>query len=66
LSLKGQTPTAGSTPRNFNIDPSGKYLVAANQNSDTIATFSIDQTTGALTLLGEPISVPAPVCVLFL
>ncbi|NUM52088.1 MAG: lactonase family protein [Candidatus Hydrogenedentes bacterium] len=66
LSLKGHTPTAGSTPRNFNLDPSGKYLIAANQKSDTIVTFSIDQKTGALSPLGEPIVVPMPVCVLFL
>src|SRR6202789_2643322 len=27
-------PTQGKTPRNFAIDPSGKWLIAANQDSD--------------------------------
>src|SRR5258707_9082322 len=29
-------PTQGKTPRNFVIDPTGKYLLAANQDSDQI------------------------------
>lgn len=66
LRLMGQTSTGGSTPRNFNIDLGGKYLIAANQKSETIVTFSIDPTTGGLTPVGEPIAVPSPVCVLFL
>lgn len=65
LSAKGQTSTGGSTPRNFNVEPSGKYLIVANQKSDSVVTFSIDGKTGALKQVGEPLSVPVPVCVLF-
>lgn len=65
LSAKGQTQTGGSTPRNFNVDPSGKYLLAAHQKSDSVVTFTIDGKTGALKQVGEPLSVPMPVCVLF-
>ncbi|MCC6795293.1 MAG: lactonase family protein [Candidatus Hydrogenedentes bacterium] len=65
LSATGQTPTGGRTPRNFNVDPGGKYLLAANQNSDSVVTFAVDGKTGALKQVGEPLSVPMPVCVFF-
>lgn len=32
LTPLGCTPTGGKTPRNFNIDPTGRYLLAANQD----------------------------------
>ena len=57
--------TLGKTPRNFSLDPTGQYLFAANQGSDTVVPFKVDQETGKLTPTGEPISVPKPVCVLF-
>ena len=31
--------TGGKTPRNFGIDPTGRYLLAANQDSDSIVVF---------------------------
>jgi 6-phosphogluconolactonase len=54
--------TLGKTPRNFAVDPTGNYLVVANQDSDTIVTFSIDTKDGRL---AEAISIeiPTPVCV---
>jgi 6-phosphogluconolactonase len=47
------------------VDPSGKYLLAANQDSDSVVTFAIDAKTGALKQVGEPLNVPMPVCVFF-
>ena len=52
LTLVEHELTRGQTPRNFALDPSGKWLIAANQRSGTLAVFSIDQTTGALTPVG--------------
>src|SRR6266404_610890 len=65
LQLKNEYPTMGKTPRNFAIDPTGKFLLAANQESNTIVTFRIDAITGALTPVGDPVQVPAPVCIVF-
>jgi 6-phosphogluconolactonase len=65
LTAAGHQSTLGKVPRNFAIDPTGAYLLAANQDSDTIAVFRIDKTSGGLTAVGPPISVPRPVCVLF-
>ena len=31
------------------VEPSGKFLIVPNSNSNNIQSFSIDQTTGALT-----------------
>ncbi len=58
--------TQGKTPRNFAIDPTGKFLFAANQESNTVVVFNVDPSTGGLTLTGQVVEVPAPVCIVFL
>ncbi|MFM8726447.1 MAG: beta-propeller fold lactonase family protein, partial [Planctomycetaceae bacterium] len=35
--------TGGREPRNFFIEPTGKWLLAENQNSDSVFVFSINQ-----------------------
>ena len=65
LAPLGQTPIGGKTPRGFNIDPFGKFLVAGGQNSDSIHVFKIDGESGALSSVGEPIEVFKPVSVKF-
>jgi 6-phosphogluconolactonase len=52
----------GKTPRNFNFDPSGDYLLVANQNDDQVVIFKRDKTTGLLTDTGKRIGVGKPVC----
>lgn len=58
--------TEGKTPRDFEIDPSGNYLLAANQDSNTIVTFKINQQTGELETTGFSVEVPSPACIKFL
>ena len=65
LHLKDEYPTMGKTPRNFEIDPTGKFLLAANQESNNIVIFRIDPTTGALTPTGDVAEAPTPVCIAF-
>jgi 6-phosphogluconolactonase len=65
LQLKNEYPTMGKTPRNFAIDPTGKFLLAANQESNNIVVFRIDAITGALTPTGDIVEAPAPVCITF-
>lgn len=55
-------PTLGQAPRNFNFDPTGNFLLVANQNSDNIVIFKIDKETGLLTDTGNRITVGNPVC----
>jgi len=62
LTIKGFESTQGKTPRNFMIDPTGHWLLVANQRSDNVVLFRIDQTTGMLKATGQQLSIPAPVC----
>ena len=62
LKLLGYESTRGRTPRNFVIDPSGKFLLVANQGSDNIIVFRRNKKTGLLTATGEVINTPEPGC----
>ena len=46
LSLAGHTTCGGDWPRNFVIDPSGRFLIVGNQKSNEISVFKIDKKTG--------------------
>ncbi len=61
LSLADHVSTEGKTPRNFNFDPTGEFLLAANQNSDEIVVFEVDKNTGFLKDSGNRIQIPKPV-----
>ena len=64
--LERRFSTHGTEPRDFGIDPTGRWLVAANQLSDTLAVFELDASSGHL-VPGEPsmVSLNSPACVLF-
>ncbi|WP_183565881.1 lactonase family protein [Mucilaginibacter sp. SP1R1] len=55
----------GKNPRDFAIDPTGKFLLVANQNSDSIFVFRIDNATGRLTPTGFKLDIGNPVCLKF-
>lgn len=62
LAVKGFQPTLGKTPRNFMIDPTGHWLLVANQNGSNVVIFKIDPQTGLLNPSGKQLGIPAPVC----
>ena len=62
LSLIDQTPSQGKTPRNMEIDPSGKWMIVTNHDSNNAIIFGIDPADAKLTLVGSPITVPYPFC----
>ncbi|MBA2563430.1 MAG: beta-propeller fold lactonase family protein, partial [Chitinophagaceae bacterium] len=62
LALKGYQPTLGKAPRNFIIDPTGNYLLVANQNTDNIIIFKRNKLSGLLKNTGKQINIPKPVC----
>ena len=47
LALVGRFP-AEKSPRGFNIDPSGRWLLCAGQEERTLAVYEIDPASGAL------------------
>ena len=66
LAAKGFQSTMGTVPRNFMIDPTGNYLLVANQQSSNIVIFKRDKATGQLQPTGKEVSVPNPVCLVML
>ena len=52
-------------PRFFTIDPSGQFLYAANEATDTIVGFRIDEKSGKLASLGTVAQTGSPVCIVF-
>jgi 6-phosphogluconolactonase len=52
-------------PRNYAIDPSGKWLVCGNLTANTVTVYRIDPETGRLAL-SSTIEVPETLCVRFL
>ncbi len=60
-----QTDSGGIMPRNFKIDPTGAYLLSANQLTNNIVLFKIDGTSGRLSKTGTEIKVDTPVCIQF-
>ncbi len=63
LTFVAHQSTLGKTPRNFNFDPGGNFLLVANQDSDEIVIFRVDKTTGKLADTGKRIGVSRPVCI---
>ena len=62
LTAVGYQPVNGESPRNFVIDPSGNYLLVANQNTDNVVVFKRDRQTGLLQATGLELKLPKPVC----
>lgn len=52
--------TRGETPRHFQFDNSGQYLLVANQDTDSIAIFNFNLSNGELKYSGNEYRVPSP------
>ncbi|MCK0161086.1 lactonase family protein [Allomuricauda sp. F6463D] len=64
LELVGRESVHGDWPRNFTMDPTGEFLLVANQKSSNISVFKRDVENGTLTFLSEA-DLPNPVCLVF-
>ena len=60
LTTVGYFHTRGETPRHFQFDATGQYLIVANQDSDSIAVFSFNLGTGEIKYTGNEYRVPSP------
>jgi 6-phosphogluconolactonase len=65
LKLIGHCAAGGRTPRNFNIDHSGRFLLSANLDSDSVTVLRIDPSSGKLSRTAQGIKVPQPYCIDF-
>jgi 3-carboxymuconate cyclase len=62
LELVEITGCGGSNPRDFMLYRD--LLIVANQSSDNIAVFKVDQSSGKITATGQNITCRAPVCLI--
>jgi|SRR5438105_1812121 len=65
LALEQLVSTDGDWPRNFTLDPTGRWLLVANQRSDCVVVFGRDPENGRLTPTRQRIALPSPVCLRF-
>jgi 6-phosphogluconolactonase len=65
LSLLERIPTGGKIPRHLALCPSGRWLLVANQDSDSIAVIRRDQVTGELAKERQLNPISRPQCVVF-
>jgi 6-phosphogluconolactonase len=55
----------GKTPRNFVLDPTERWMLVANQNSNWISVFARNPQTGELANEGKNYDAPTPMRILF-
>ena len=65
LEFVQRTSTLGKGPRNFDIDPTGNFLLVGHQYTNEIVIFKRDKTTGMITDTGKKIALCSPVCLIF-
>ena len=66
LQAVGHQAMGVKTPRNFAIEPTGKYMLVANQSGGNVLVFRINQETGELEPTDKSVQVANPVCVRFM
>ena len=66
LTAVGHQGMGVKTPRNFAIEPTGRYMLVANQSGGNVIVFRIDQSTGKLIPTKSSVKVARPVCVRFM
>ncbi|HEV2992671.1 MAG TPA: beta-propeller fold lactonase family protein [Candidatus Angelobacter sp.] len=59
LTAVNSPDTTGATPIGIAADPNGKFLYLAEHMTESVATFSADPSTGALTRMGSTPAAPA-------
>jgi len=65
LTELGSIDSGGKIPRHIALDPSERFLLAANQESDNIAVFARDKKTGVLDGNGKSYPLSRPQCLVF-
>ena len=66
ISFIASYPTQGLTPRDFTIDASGKWLLVAHQDTDTISIFNVNSYNGTLSFHKTVNNIESPVCLAWL
>lgn len=66
LTFVQRQPTYGKNPRDFAIDPTGSWMIVANQGSDSMYIFRINKESGKISMLmNSKVEIGNPVCIKF-
>lgn len=65
LNLVQHISTQGKTPRGFVLDPSGEWLLAGNEDTDSVAVFRISREAGKLVFVQLIPGIPSPAFLIF-
>ncbi|HEX4649866.1 MAG TPA: lactonase family protein [Granulicella sp.] len=65
LTYQRRSSCGGTIPRHLTLDPTGHWLLVANQGSDTIAVFARDPQSGHLAETGKTFPISKPQCLVF-
>lgn len=65
LTFLKRTSCGGKIPRHITLDPSERWLLVANQDSNGIAIFARNPSTGELADKGQVVELENPMCLLF-
>jgi 6-phosphogluconolactonase len=65
LTLLGHAAYGGKTPRHIALDPTDRWLLIANQDSDTISVRRRDTKTGLIAETGKDFNLSKPQCLVF-
>jgi 6-phosphogluconolactonase len=66
LKSVGEAREGIDIPRDFNFDPSGKFMVVGNQKTNDLVVYRVDPKTGSMTFLSKSIALKDPICFAFL
>jgi len=61
----GRSNCGGKIPRNFVLDPTERWMLVANQDSNLISVFARNPETGVLANEGKKYKAASPMCILF-
>lgn len=65
LTFVDRFSTDGISPRNFVLDPSGEFMLIANQMSDDVRLFKVDKESGKIWNSNIKLTIKNPVCIKF-
>lgn len=65
VTLKKIVPSGGDAPRDFTVDPTDKFILAANGGSNNVTVFKRNAQTGVPEETGKKLTITQPVCLLF-
>ena len=60
MTMATTVKSGGVGPRNFTVDPTGQWMIVANQMGNNIVVFKIDPTTGIPAAVNTPTTVSMP------